>query len=607
MPYDLPPGRPRRRRSWAAVLTLGLLLAMAVAAAVADLEGLAGWGPLDVLAGDDRRTPPTEEAGTRQLPAEVSVGRQEALEFDRLDPPAGRVPAPPSHPDENLQAIPAAQVSSLYVSGVVFDDQVVVADVALPWRYWLDPAVPDAVEEASVHQAVVAWDGVPGSRWASSFEGYRAEGSEGTAVADGHSTIFMESECAELTTANTYLFTDGGLGVDRYGSRATQILEADIGICPRVISDDQLQRAIRHEVGHVVGLGHMCAPGDECWIPAMGEGPHDCALMFWQARSCQSDLSDGERLAVAALYPTLRRLAGPTPAETTARAAFAVIPDGSAPLAVVVAPDAPASVVAAAATLAGRGGGPMLVGRPSVRRCLDGATADEASRSLARRGTLILVGAWPASCDRLAYDWEITVRQVPTGDPVAASAQMAVLGGPADGVVLSDVEAAPGQALAAAALAAGLDQPLLLTRADVLGAAGRRWVTDAGVGSATIVGPPSVAGAGLLQQQLSAEGVVAHRLDGGDDVATGLLVAQALVDAGLTGVAVAPVDGGPETMTAAVLAARDGAATVLSGPVVDDRVQQWLALNAPTHGWAVGHEDLLPTATLTAYGAHVGG
>ncbi|HUG85687.1 MAG TPA: hypothetical protein VMM13_14070 [Euzebya sp.] len=580
-----------------------LLLAVIAAATFSGLLRPEGWEPWRGQDGQATEAPQSGEAGATELSDDVTVGRQQAIASDPLDPPAGRPPASPSHPDENPHSIPAAQISRDYVSGVVFDQQVVLADAALPWRYWLDAALPGAVAEASVHQAVAAWDGVPGSRWATSFAGYRQAG---TPIADGHSTIFMEADCDELTTANTYLFSDGGLGVDRYGVGATQILEADIGICPRVISDGQLQRAVRHEVGHVLGLGHMCAPGDDCWVSAMGEGPHECAIMFWQARSCQTELSAGERLAVATLYPTLRRLAGTTPGDTAARASFAVIADGSAPLAVVVAADEPAGVVAAAATMAGRGDGPMLLARPSSQRCLDGPAAAETSRSLARRGTLVLVGTWPASCDRLAYDWDIRLRQVPTGDPVAAALQMADLGGPTDGVVLTDVAAGSGQALVAASLATARDQPLVLTRDDRLGSATRQWLARARPGHATIVGRESARGADLAQQLVD-EGVPTDRLDGDDAVGTGLMVAQALVDAGLTGVVLAPVSGGPESLAAVVVTAREGAAAVLSGPAVDSRVQQWLVTHAPTHGWAVGAEDVLPAATLAAYGAHVGG
>lgn len=564
--------------------------------ALVGLVGLPrGTNPMEVPASSSEAAV-ARAAGTQALPG----GRLTEQQLDPLDPPAGRPSLNATHPDENPHTIPGVRTTPDWVSGVVFDQQVVLGDVALPWTYWLDPAVPETVDEPTVHHAVGAWDIVPGSRWASAFAGYRP--SPGP-IADGHSTIFMEVECGDLTTANAYLFTDGGLGVDRYGTTATQILEADIGICPRVVDSRQLARAVTHEIGHVVGLAHLCDPGEECWEPAMGEGPHDCTVMFWQARSCQSSLSPGEQAATVALYPTLRRLAGPDATEATARASFAVIDDGAAPLVVVVTPETPASLVAAAATLAGRAGGSLLLAAPTVDRCLDGSAARETNRSLARRGTLVLVGQWPQACSDLAYDWDVGLRHVPEADPGAGAIAVAELGGPATGAVLVGAGAPVAELLAAASLAAGRGQPLLLVDGGGLTEAVGARLQAGGATAVTVVGGtgsvPAAAEAGL-------PGIEVTRLDAGDPVATALVVADVQRAEGRDGIVLAAPTGG-EAFAAVAVAARDSSAVVGVGPDVDPQVLGWLGTTLPPRGWALGDEAQLPPATLAAYAALIPG
>lgn len=535
-------------------------------------------------------------ATTQALPGGRLLERQR----DPLDPPAGRPAVPRTDPAENPHVVPSARITPDYVSGVVFDQQVVLADVALPWRYWVDSQVPDRVDEATVHQAVAAWDGLPGSRWAAEFAGYRPSAG---AVADGHSTIFMEADCADLTTANAYLFTDGGLGVSRYGTAATQILEADIGICPRVVDSAQLVRAVTHEVGHVVGLAHLCDPDDACWHPAMGEGPHVCTVMFWQARSCQAELSTGDRAAVTALYPTLRRLSGPDAADATARTSFALLPDGSATVGVVVASHSPPAVAAAGAALAGRTAGPYLVGAPVDDRCLHGSTSREAARVLTRRATLVLVGDWPEGCDDLAYDWDISVRRVAAEDPAAAAVALADLGGSSTGAVMAGAEAPPEELLAAAVLAARRGQPLLITPQETVPGVVAEHLQAVGATALTIVGGTSSVGS-AVQADLPVLGV--DRVDGGDPLGTALAVADVVRAGGAEGVVLVAAPG-IDGLAGVSLAARDGA-VVLPAPsaAVEGRIEQWLMAAGAPRGWALGDEDQLPPATLAAYAALVG-
>ena len=219
-------------------------------------------------------------------------------------------------------------------------------------------------------------------------------------------------------------------------------------VCPRISDPEVLARAIRHEVGHVIGLAHLCDRGQDCWAPGMGEGPLGCRVMYWQARSCQVGIDEDDRLAVATLYPTLRPLGGPTAVQTAARASFGVVADGAAPTVVVLAVADDDGMAAPAAVLAARRGGPFLLGDPDPNSCFTGAGGHEVSRALARRGTLVLVGGWPDACERVAFDWDVTLRRVPTADPTAGGAGAGGPGWvPATQAVVVDAEATSALAL----------------------------------------------------------------------------------------------------------------------------------------------------------------
>lgn len=574
----------RLRARWPAALVVAVFAVTALAGLLAALPGAAPQGTT-VAQPTSAAIPPA----TPQVDGEA--GRPMAEDRNPLDPPAGRPPVPPTLPGEHRHATPPARTTGDWVSGVVAGQQVLIADDALPWTWWLDPAVAARAGADVVAEAVAAWDGVPGSRWATAHAGEHAIDRP---RADGRSTIFAERSCDELTTANTYLYTDGGIGADRYGRAATQILEADIGICPRADDPQRIALAIRHEIGHVVGLAHLCDPDEDCWRDGMGSGPHGCSVMYWQARTCQTTLSEGERQALVELYPTLRRLDGPDVVTTTARASFATVGDGTAPVVVVVAAGvlggaagAAAGVgdgvtPAAAAALAGRAGGSLLVAPPEDGHCLAGATSAEATRALASRGVLVLIGDWPASCDRLAYDWDVQVQVVPADptDPAAGVARLAALGerllGPSTGAVIVPADLDAAVAAAAADLAVRRDQPVAVEGDQAV--AGDVLVL-AGLAGADLDPVGDVVGAGAVLADLgpSRPGVV---LAGAQDVAAALSAVP-------------------------VAAARAGT-LLLTGPEVDSRLLDRLAALGAAEGWVVGDVTAVPPQTAAAYGALVG-
>lgn len=525
----------------------------------------------------------------------------------QMPPRAGRPTINQTHPDENRHSLAPATVSARYASGIVLGQQVLIGDAALPWAYQLDPAVVERLDEATIHAAVRQWDDVLGSRWASQFVGH----APGRGSADGHSTIFLKPDCTGLTTANTYLFTDGGLSVERYGTTGTQIREADIGICPRVQDNDTLFRAIRHEVGHVLGLGHLCNPGDDCWVDEMGPGPHECRVMYWQDRPCQTDLTEDDRLAVRTLYPTLRPLSGQRTDDTLARSSFARFDDASAPVAVVMATDASSGVAPSAAAMAGRLGGPFLQATPEPGQCLTGPALIEANRTLARRAELVLVGQWPASCARLAYDWDIDMRIVPADDPVQAARDLtnvaaSIAPNGIGEVVLTaldpDNRSMGGDAAAAAVLAGARGIPLFSVQADRVDPVVTRWLEEHQVATATVVG------AGLDHQVIPAlqrAGLTIRRVAGVDRVHTGIAVATLSHKLGATGAVLTSADPSMAALAAATVAVHDDAALLLSPPTEDPLITAWLGVAQPTHGWLVAQAGY-PSQMYAPYGAWVG-
>ena len=534
-----------------------------------------------------------------QDPPEVDPG---ARAVSRPGPPAGRPARTSTSPGENRHTPPLARVGSDWVSGIVMDAPVLMGDNALPWRYHLDDDVVARFDEAAVHEGVRAWDGHAGTRWASWFEGYVTDG---RVVADGRSTVFLEQSCEGLTNANAYLFTDGGLGLRRYGALGTQILEADIGVCPRVESRDDLVRAIRHEMGHVVGLTHLCNAADDCWRDGMGGDDLRCRVMFWQAWACQTALGDGDLAGLRAIYPTVRPLFGADRLETVARTSFAMSPDDSRDVAVVVDGADPA-VAAASAAMAARADAAWLAAEPDADACLAGPARAEVNRVLRRRGTLVLVGGWPASCRRMAHDWELAVRMV-DGEPITASVRLAELGGPASsfGAVISAADADTSTLVVAAALAGTSGQPLLLLDGTGVPAEVISLLEADGATRVTVVGTGEAVADGSLAT-VASRGIEVERIDAADATSLSLAAADRTATGSGGPVVVAPTDTVLDGLAGAAAAGLLGAPLLLVGPTADPAVAAFLEVHGFNEGWAVGGPTLLPPDLLGHYGTLVG-
>lgn len=75
-----------------------------------------------------------------------------------------------------------------------------------------------------------------------------------------------------------------------------------IRLCPSAIdlSAAHVRALLAHELGHVLGFGHLCA-GRSCL--RAGRHPRPCTLMFPSAHPCQDPMALAD--VVAALYPAL--------------------------------------------------------------------------------------------------------------------------------------------------------------------------------------------------------------------------------------------------------------------------------------------------------------
>lgn len=514
----------------------------------------------------------------------------------RNAPPAGRPAVLATQTGENGHAPPPPSPGGDYVTAFIQGRATVVSDAALPWQVWLDPDLLAVHDEAIIRASLAAWDGTAGSRWATEVLGVQPGGNE----VDDRSTIFLEKECVGLTTANAYVHPYGAIPSERYGSPATYVAEADIGICPFVSSPEELARAIRHEVGHVMGLAHLCDVGDVCWTEFMGSGPSSgCRTMFWEARPCQDSITERDRLAAVDLYPTVRPLTGPGPAWASARASFALWPDGTARAAVVI-PTEGGGAGPPAAALAGRLDAPLLVSPPTDGSCLAPVVLEELARVLARRGTLVLVGdGFATGCEALARAWDLRLIRIdePTDGSLSVAVARTALAADPPGaaassqatVVLARQRGADGPV--AALLAARLGVPLLMLPVGVAPPVILDHLVVAGTTEAWLVG--EVGTDADLRSTLAAEGVTSRSVAGPDRVATAEAVAAIVMreapNDGPPAAILAPADGVHPALIGVAVGARVGASLLARAAPGQPRVASWLQ-QPGVQAWAVSSD-----------------
>lgn len=293
-----------------------------------------------------------------------------------------------------------------------------VPDGALPWRYLVDPDLVRQFGLEAIIRGISAWDGIPGSRWATEFAGL-APRSLQTAVADGHSTIYRRRDCPgkQLGAVRWQLHPDVAALEVRNGTGAVFSSEVDIGVCPRVRSATQLVITLRHEVGHVIGQAHVCERHGRCPRP-VGGVPASCRVMFWQLNGCATPLREADRDMVRHLYPALPRLWGADAIQAAARVSYATVATGQATHAILATVDFQMWQLAPAVLLSSLRDAPLLLDQPDPVHCVSAPVGQELARMAAIDATVHLVGGWPTHCDGALAKWGLRVQRAwPTPGP----------------------------------------------------------------------------------------------------------------------------------------------------------------------------------------------
>lgn len=502
---------------------------------------------------------------------------------------------------------PAPLIRPIMVSATVdYAGQVaplVFPEQGLPYKFFVERALADRHGLANVVAAVQQWDGVPGSRWATRHVGTIEERVPG-AVADDRSVVFYKSDCPEGVGGYAYWQTATGAADARYGDAAIWITEVDIGICTAVTSVAALRAVVAHEIGHAIGMEHLCDPGSPCWREGMGAGPHGCRVMFAGWSNCKRTIADAERTAVTHNYPTIRRLSGPSRIETAARASFASFPARSAGTVVLARGDRGAHGPLAAAALSGVLDAAFLLANPSETQCLTGSAAEELARAATDPGKVVLVGQWPGSCDAFLAGWNLTVERVgASADPAAVgvdvAARVAASGRMSGSVfVVSSRPDASGHVpdgVAAGAAAGANGAPVVYTAPERLGGAVSSWLQGQnGLRRAYVMGGP-----GAVSEQVVADlrglGLEVVRVSGPTRVHTALALASRL-ELFPTGkpVVLAAAGSWADAVTGSALGGRLHAPVLITPPAGDAGVEQWVQVRGPQRGYLVGGSKALP-------------
>lgn len=513
---------------------------------------------------------------------------------------------------------PIAQVTGSFVTaGMPFlsgaaEAPIVWEATALPFRFSLDPALVARYGEGALVDGMRQWDGIAGSRWSVASAGVSAVGRG--PVADGVSHLFLKTDCPAGIGGYAYRQTAGASADDRYGQVALYLQEADIAVCSAVTAG-RLRHVLAHEVGHVLGLDHLCDPGSECWKPGMGRGPHRCRLMYEGFAGCAAGVTAADEDAAVHLYPTLRRLAGPSRVETAARASYAAYAPGTASTIVMARADQGAHGPLAAAALAAVLGGPLLVGTPTAGTCLRGPARDELVRVAGRLARVVLVGDWPDRCTSELLALRLVPEQVAARDDVrlavAVAERMKSAGRalPAALMVSRVPDAHGGLPDGVAAGAAGgvLGAPVLYSDSGALSGPVRDWLRrNRSIGTVYVMGGTATLSERVAEELLAA-GVEVVRVAGPDRVATSLALAGRTEIFGTpAGLVLAAAGSWPDAVTASAVGGRTRAPVLLTPAAGDARVEDWLRSQHPVRGFVVGGRGVLPDTLKHRYARLVG-
>ena len=357
--------------------------------------------------------PPTDEGGR---PRADEVARLLRLAGASTRPSGGRPPFRPRPVTPVGLGAPAPDPPEAYgpvqtVDGPEQRWPLAFADGALPFSYEVDRELADRVGLRTVVRAMSAWDDVEGSRWRTRFLRMSRRPLD-EAYPDGVSTVYLRKQCrGGLLGSVHWQLSPSVATVDvRGGTGAVFTGEVDIALCPQAGTPGVARRTLLHEVGHVMGLEHLCERGGRCPEPLQGIEPR-CRVMHWRLYPCGGELREAEEDLARHLYPTLPRLWGPDVVRTAIRASYATVPTQAARRVVLARPGTHPWRLAPALLEVAPDDAPLLLAEPELGSCVPDPVGGELARAAAPGAVVTLVGAWPASCEAVLGSWGLRVRR----------------------------------------------------------------------------------------------------------------------------------------------------------------------------------------------------
>jgi len=336
--------------------------------------------------------------------------------------------------------------------------------------------------------------------------------------------------------------------------------------------------------------------------------PDGSGIVFCETAAAGSDLwamnSDGSGVrrltstgrgcdpSIASKAP---RLAGPSRDDTAASVSRATYSGASS---VVIARDDLYPDALAAAPLAAKVGGPLLLTPPTS---LSASVRGEIGRLGAR--TAYIIGDTTAVSEQV--DTDLRAAGITTIERIGGASRYDTAALIAEQVGGSQVYVVRGDnwpdAASVSALAAFQRRPLLLTPQDFLPAADADALTQLDAIQATIVGGTAAVSSGV-ETQLNHTGVATTRLAGADRWGTSAAVATAEVTAGMTSSAwLADGLNWPDAVGAGPAAAVQRGALLLVAPTTLDaspESRDWLAAHPMPFVVAVGGPDVVSPADV---------